>query len=572
MKLLLFSFLFISNLHAQIIYLDLNNNPYEKKAAIEAANKSGKQIIVYPKGSELFDKEKAFEILKEHPPESLFISGHDGGGSFSGDRNESFGKYEIDELVKENPEIANKLRVLGLIGCNTANHSQITHWKQTFPNLSFVAGYDGSAPSGTRPAGWRYIKDTILKTDTILKETDKNKIKRIFENFGYINYLAATLYIDTNKCSEEDPEKQYIYRPLRKSNEKFKTFDTSECLEKRNTYETKFSSSYNQFLSGETPIPTDTSKGVLRELYSFLRQNEHCFMDYYEDGNYPTGDHLLYLLFYNDVFKSFSKYYGSELIDFFKNLSVFSDPKKYKISIENQLRKKEKNLQRLNTYVNDYNLFEKDFSIYLSQEEQEYKTKYAPKYLTKYNDLVKRFQTGQPYQAQLDNLEKDPGWRTFQIMKSKIEDLKKELKQGKKSEIYTQIINEKSYLEDQVKYLEENLLADFKDDYNLTTYKNLAAKTPEEFKNLNRKQVNQFINDLNGLSLELTEKSDFNDEFKYAAEQILHRLNSDVIPFNWHDSNLGNPIAPKEYTKDELAKEKTRVRTFESMYFSNRWD
>ena len=223
---LLLMLLLISSVHAQIIFLDINDNPLEKKSAIEAANKAGKKIIVYPEVSELFSKDKAFEILKKNPPESLFISGHDGGGSFSGDRNESFSIEDLNTLVDENPRISDNLRVLGLLGCNTANHSQILNWKQTFPNISFVAGYDGTAPSGTKPAGWHYIQDIILKTDDILKETDETKLKNIFQNFRDINYLAATLYIDTNKCSDS-PEDQFIFRPLRSGSEKFKKFDTS---------------------------------------------------------------------------------------------------------------------------------------------------------------------------------------------------------------------------------------------------------------------------------------------------------------------------------------------------------
>lgn len=150
--------------------------------------------------------------------------------------------------------------------------------------------------------------------------------------------------------------------------------------------------------------------------------------------------------------------------------------------------------------------------------------------------------------------------------------MRKQLKLGKESEIYTQIVDESSYLEDRVKSLKDNLKNGLKDDYNLTTYKNLSAKNLEEFKKLNRKQVNQFLNDINGLNLEYTKNADFNDELKYATEQILHRLDPDVIPFNWHDSNLGEPISPKEYTKSELESEKSKTVTFESAYFSNGWD
>lgn len=571
-------FLISSIAHAQIVFLDINNNPYEKKAAIEAAKQAGKEIIVYPKASELFNKEKAFEILKKNPPESLFISGHDGGGSFSGDRNESFGKSELEDLISEEPKIAENLRVLGLLGCNTANHSQILDWKQTFPNLSFVAGYDGTAPAGNKPAGWNYIKDTILKTDKILLETNEQKIKNIFSSFRDINYLAATLYVDTNKCSgvTDNPENQFIFRPLRKGEERFKKFDTSECLEKRNEYENKYAKLYNEYLDGNKEIPEVTSSGDLRDMYTFLRQNEHCFEDFNQNGNFPTSDHLLYMLFYHDVFDNFTNYYSRELVDFFDNLSIFSKAEDYKLKLNEKLQEKKINLARLNKYVSDYKAYEEDMKKYLNTKEIDFKNNHEPKYGMKYKQIMSLVRNGQNYEAGkiADKMAKDRGWRIYNSKRRQIDDLKKELKKGQDSEIYVELTDEAQYLSDQVTDLSLRLQGDLSQDNSVLNYKSLPAKSIEEFKKLDRKEANRFINIVNGLDLSLTEEAEFNDTFKYVMEETLYRLDEDVIPFNWHDSNLGEPIDPKdeEYTRENLTKEKTKVIDFESMYFSNGLD
>lgn len=566
MKLAFFLFLFTIKAYSQIVFIDINNNPLEKNAAISAAKKAGKSIVVYPKGSELFDKEKAFEILKKNPPETLFISGHDGGGSFSGDRNEEFSYSDIKDLASENPSIAENLRVLGLLGCNTANHHQIQEWKQLFPEIAFVAGYDGSAPLGTRKAGHAYIEDIILKSDQILKTADEKKLKNIFENFQYINQLQASLYADLHSCQAKD--NQYIYRPQRFGDEKFKLFDTSECLAKREKYKKKYKDLFFQYFDGEKEIPANRSHGELREMYTYMNQNEHCFADFIESSEFPSSDTLRNLLFYKDVHENMSVYYKDELKDFFEELKIYGNEAELKKKTQEIYERNKKYLEKMNSYLENYALYEKDLKSYISKEKERIRQNYPPEFFKKY----------QEYQEIVKNRDEQRFWRFYNAQSDefkglfmddmqRIEDLEEAHKEGKSSYIYTEFDVAKYQLESDIKDYETN------NDNNvkrlLDTYQRLPAKDYEDFKKLSRKELPVFTSLTFSFPLDLTSHPDFTERMKRTIENVNFRLDDEVIPFNWHDSHLGEPLPVKDisFRREIVREQKNNEQSFEKRHF-----
>ena len=530
-------FTLIQTVFAQIVFLDVNNNPLEKKAAISAAKKAGKSIIVYPEDDAVFDKNTAFEILAKNPPQTLFISGHDGGGSFGGNRNERFDKQDLENFSDKNPEFKKNLRVLGLLGCNTANHYQVKKWKKSFPEIAFIAGYDGSAPLGTRPAGHNYIEDIILKTDAILAETDSNKLKDIFQGFNNINSLTATLFIDTNYC-EEPTDGKYIFRPQRKADEKFVPFTSKECEEKEKIFETNYASSYDQYFNGDVEIPRNISQGNLKEIYTFVRQNEHCFRDDSGESDIPTGDHLLFLLFYHNVFENFNKHYEKEIDDFFNEIKIIDDPDFAKI-FDKEMNRKKEDLKRLQSYVEDYSAFEKDLIAQIGLREKRLEEKLGPEYLKLKNEYL----NGAIEYVKLKAL---PGWEEFEKEYSLIFRMKEDLKLGKKSHPYEDLEDNIAYLKLEIERMD---FTQIKKDY-----QSLPAKNISDFKKLSRLQVRDFIHKVSSLPLELCNHPSFCNEMKYLYDDVLYRLDDETIPFNWHDSQLGDPVPLKEnnYHKDNL--------------------
>ena len=558
--LLLISLFTINIANAQIVFLDINDNPKEKATAIKAARKAGKEIIVYPKDDSMFSPEKAFEILKQNPPETLLISGHDGGGSFGGDRGESFSYDELNTLVQQNPEVGKNLRVLGLLGCNTANHSEIVKWKRTFPNLAFVAGFDGTAPSETKRAALTYISDTILKSDKILKQTDGAKIKRLFENFRYINSLEATLYVDT--CPKSDgPQGQYIFRPKRSQNERFKPFDTSECVAKRKEYHEEYEPLYQQYFSGDKEIPQKTAGTPLRKLYTFMRQNQHCFE--VEQGQVPTADHLLRMVFYHNVQKNFNSYFEKELNRYFEELAIFSDEVALRKQLESKKKKLSKDLQRLEEYQNNFELYKKDRSKYLNNQ-----LKDLQKENPKFSNFMKRALNASASERaglmrEFRRLQRDPKFMPFMMKYSLIHESLKASDEDLGASLLgaiDQTTNELDTIKGALIYHEDiKRMQDF--------YEELPAKNLAEFKRLSRKEVATFVHKANNLSHTFTKSTDFNRQITSGIERILYYVDDEMIPFNWHDATI-QPKDPIGFNH-EMLKEYEDNKSFEERYFQD---
>ena len=556
--LLLLSLFAVNIVNAQIVFLDINNNPLEKKTAIAAAKQAGKKIIIYPEDSSKFEVSKAFEILSQNPPETLFISGHDGGGSFGGDRGESFEYQDLNALVKAHPEIGENLRVLGLLGCNTANHKEISKWKSTFPNLAFVAGYDGTAPSGSKPAGHAYLRDTILKSDRILREADEKKIKALFQSFQYISYLEATLYVDT--CPGDDSvEGQYIFRPLRPSAERFKKFDTAECASKRSYFEKFLLPAYGDYFFGVKEIPRQTHGTQMREIYTFMRQNEHCF-EAFEGSEYPHGDHLLFLLFYHNVKENFITYFEDELKHYFDFLSIRKDEKTLISFLEQKKIETQIELDRLETYSKDFASYKKDYMEHNKKELETLKRDYQSYYL-----LQKKFEANPnnpTIRAQFIQLEKNPQWNYFQSkflqLNKAINLIDEELKRKLfiMSEIAKSNIEEINSILDDPDKIKENIMQ----------FQALPAKNLEDFKRLSKKDVADFAFKQAYLDNSYLGQPDFAYAMSDAINRILFNVDAETIPFNWHDADI-RPADPTLFNNITLRTIIRREQSLEGRLF-----
>lgn len=531
--LVLFAFTF--NVFATIVFLDVNNNKKERETAIKAAKKAGKNIVVYPKGSEKFDYEKALVVLKNNTPETLFLSGHDGGGQFGGDRGESFSRYEIKKFLKESPEVANNIRVLGLLGCNTGSHAEIKRWKEEFPNLAFVAGYDGIAPSGSRPAGWRYIEDVILKSDDILGEADAKKIKEVFESFGYINMLSASLY--TTACSE-NPEEQYIFRPERKGKERFKQFDTAECIAKREEYTSTHAQAYNDYFYGEKEVPQNTSSGPLRDLYTFMRQNEHCFEESLDSGEMPSPDQILFLLFSKDVKENYSKYYGDTIDDLYKSLEDFNDEEKIQKMIDEKNESLAAQKGLIEYYTKNPDRLKAKGKEFIDKQMESLANEYPASFTETYEKATEIFNE-RGYQA------------VTEFLATQSDEFDEYVQKRGSLEFYAQHLGNSENMEENLTWLglsvDDQIASATLNDASsyASDYKALNAKSHDDFKKLTRKELLEDIHRISQMSGAL---SKYDRTVVDSMNNIPGYLSSWSIPFNWHDSSLGDPADPTDYS------------------------
>lgn len=326
MKTLLVSLIFSFKCFAveTMLFLDTNNNDLEIKTARTAALKAGKKFISYPPKNAAFNTAEAQRLLRETKFSSLIISGHNGGGSFEGSAGHISFRHVLDAL-EENPYSRNHTRLLMLLGCNTSNLSQIINWKGIFPELDIIAGYDGTGPNQNTISGLSYIKEIISNGDELLKQDTEEDLKRALESLPYIYNLEAGIYLNHITCNEDNhkQESEYIFRPLTSGDTpQFKKFDLSECVDKLHKLHTKIMPRYLKYFTGDLPIDTQAARSEMRGIYNFFHQTYSCIQATENDQDIetetddlelPNWQTILSLRFWNETQHNIASFYSEEL-------------------------------------------------------------------------------------------------------------------------------------------------------------------------------------------------------------------------------------------------------------------
>lgn len=236
--------------------------------------------------------------------QNITISGHDGGGIFSGHKGE-FSREDFAKLLKNFPEI-NEVKSLLLLGCYTGVPKEVIEWKHIFPNIKIIAGYDGSAPLSDRPHGHQYISDILLKENLLLKNADQKKLQNFTkQNIRGLTLMNASMYLE---CNDGTKEGEFYYGSL-KEGKSFRSFDIKECEGKKEEVE-YLATKISMYSMGEMEPPKDSANGDLRKLYNQARQLQHCgeILDIEMDMNT-----LFNLLFYEGVKKNYANFYKEDL-------------------------------------------------------------------------------------------------------------------------------------------------------------------------------------------------------------------------------------------------------------------
>lgn len=182
-----------------------------------------------------------------------------------------------------------------MLACYSTNPSTILSWKKNLPGLKIFAGSDASAAASDRPAGLKYLKDLLMKVKDLTADADQKAVeKRLKILIPTLKEVNSSIYIDINKCGENNGDKRFFYS---QSSGGLNVFNPEACEKSITQYKEK-EEDIAGYMDGITPIPTVTHGTELRELYSFLRQNAHCL----EAGKEKyTADMLYGILFYHQV-------------------------------------------------------------------------------------------------------------------------------------------------------------------------------------------------------------------------------------------------------------------------------
>lgn len=344
-------FIFISLIHSfnlfannKVLFVDANNNPGEIKIAREVAKQQGKELVVYPSTKKEITVEDVAILIKENQFSSITFSGHSGGMLFYGENGEILLKTLIEQ-VKNHPN-AKHIESLYLLGCNSGNKSKMMFWKDAFPNIKFVAGFDGTAPLGTNQAGLNFYKDIMSKEDKILQSANSGEIKKNLESVKNVTAFPTSILVE---CQ---PDMDFLYQPKTRLGSQFEQFSMGgDCEEIISFFRLKYKDSIDRFLSREKN-PRVESAAHLKEIYEALRQKEHCEK---EAKGQADANQFLFVRFMNEFDKNFMNYFNKPFAELISSLNKIKNEKqayydnyaKEKAEIETKHRRDEVFYQKL---------------------------------------------------------------------------------------------------------------------------------------------------------------------------------------------------------------------------------
>tara|TARA_Y100000768_G_scaffold388908_1_gene388566 strand:+ start:3415 stop:5403 length:1989 start_codon:yes stop_codon:yes gene_type:complete len=340
-----------------VLFIDTNSNELEIEKARTAARAAGKTFISYPDEGEMFSSERATELLETMSFSTLILSGHDGGGHFSGD-NGGIGSGDIRRAMANNPQAREATRHVMLLGCNTSNPGQVLNWQTIFPNLDLVSGYDGTGPSQNTLSGLTYIEQMLTRESEFLEFDNERDLENMLKGIPYIFNLEAGIYVRKRECRDGQlDENAFIFRPLTQTGEnRFTELNISECSAILDRFRREELSTYMEYYNGEKDPSSPEGKSEMRRIYNSFHQNAHCFDlinqdTYSDDHGFPSWQTVLSLRFWDETQSNIAEYYEEELNHTFSTLrSAVENPDFFDNVLERKRDKQRRDLEGL-TYI-----------------------------------------------------------------------------------------------------------------------------------------------------------------------------------------------------------------------------
>jgi|GEM_PF-5234737 len=237
------------------------------------------------------DLSKILEELnkKQTKISALVISGHDGNGHFSG-KVGNFDEKDIAKAVNDHPPAGENLRSLFLWGCYTGTVGTLSStWKAAFPKVEMIAGFDGSAPLGTKKASETYLEDALVQEKKLTSIKDQKQLKRAFDSIRDIKMMHASVCVGNNLVNNKGvidiTESVKICSNLDKNKVKalymcYKNAETAKCANP----------------------PADTHNSELRDLYNQLQLTSQCYKSNFDA---PDLKALIRLIYFENVKNNF---------------------------------------------------------------------------------------------------------------------------------------------------------------------------------------------------------------------------------------------------------------------------
>lgn len=347
-----------------ILFIDLNGAKDEVAAAQRAAAARHEKLIVIPDANQnvTYFKPSLFrQLLNDRLSEfeahgtqisSLVVSGHDGVGSFFGDRGRITGS-DLKQIFEAHPKSRESVRSMYLWGCYALAVGELNqNWRLVFPDALFIAGFDGSAPSRYANAGQRVLESMLMKESKFMKAHDQRQLLALFRAIPSTDITTSAAYV----CD------QYI------THSGIQTFQQAlgECA--WSDQATELTKTYECYLEAQDEkcrsVPENTQSSPLRELYNYTVSKSQCSMQDHPDTRFailPQREDILKLIFFNTLWNNFLKKHGDSISAIDANLKKIGAPPELLLGDLSKLSRGElvKKLRAAYEFVSQY--LEKNF-------------------------------------------------------------------------------------------------------------------------------------------------------------------------------------------------------------------
>jgi len=204
------------------------------------------------------------EEIKPGQLSSVVISGHSEGQTIFG----SVGAiefFELEKILKET-KVKEDIRSVYLWGCFTGTAGAMLRWRENYPDLDVVAGFEGRSPLADLKNSYELLEKLMIKEAEVNMEKTIVGVSRVVRSVNY-EYLTGLTYLQGN-C---------FVSGLRKKKTANILDLPDDCIGRVTFLLTKQHDSYLPFQNGERNLPNpDEGNNDLRHFYDNLQESLHC--------------------------------------------------------------------------------------------------------------------------------------------------------------------------------------------------------------------------------------------------------------------------------------------------------
>lgn len=304
-----------------ILFLDFNQNNSSIAAVEKASDELGESLLVYPNGQLLsVSKDNVAAIFKD-VRERLFIaneelttvvfSGHSGNLVFSG----ANGELNVlqDLHATEFSALFSTVKRLVLRGCYTTTLANVlgkSGWRSVFPNVEYIAGYQGKAWSSETAQSKSFMYEALAKSASFLAATNNDESVDIFQSFDHYKLSELGIWFKTSPGNEYYLTTKGVLAGKVSLDLADEAMSCANLETKKDTHQ-QIVRRYLLAEPGYENPPDDTRFSDLRSAYTFFQKNNHCTqLGIWEYAKVTDPLIIQPLIFYKNVQSNFAVHVG----------------------------------------------------------------------------------------------------------------------------------------------------------------------------------------------------------------------------------------------------------------------